>query len=218
MTLVFPLPLEEFADHLAVSSAQWRLTGGARVSRKRGGGSTAVAIGARVWTGPASVREGRGRSRALVSARAQMLLDADATFLLHPSDRDRPIRDPNASIGRGYDLPVIDNVNDNAVQLRLVGLPQGYRLTAGDWIGFEYGVPARRALHRVVEDRRAGRNGIMNLLQVHPRIRPGVVEGTTPVTLYRPAIRARIVPGSLRGDAFEPGMTGAMSFEWEQVL
>lgn len=101
--------------------------------------------------------------------------------------------------------------------LRIQGLPPGYVLRRGDWIGFFYGTsPTRRALHRVWSaEVVANAAGLTGQIEVEPLIRPGLVSGER-VQLVRAACKAVLV-----GAAYGAGrlnITEGAQVAWTQTL
>ncbi|MCZ4501031.1 MAG: hypothetical protein JWQ74_3586, partial [Marmoricola sp.] len=127
-----------------------------------------------------------------------------------------PIADPTGSI-LGASNPKIDALRNNNKELGIKSLPNGYVLSAGDFLSFDFGsAPVHRAFHRIVEGGVAT-GGTTGWLEVRPHIRPGAAVNAD-VTLKRASMQMKMIPGS-----FDPGtarqmMTTGMSFKARQVI
>ena len=83
-------------------------------------------------------------------------------------------------------------------------------------LSFDYGSPARRALHRVVVGRTTGAGGVLQWLEVIPEVRPAT--WPVPVTLLRPTARALFVPGSFTPGESRRGLVTGAAFGFIQTL
>jgi hypothetical protein len=81
-----------------------------------------------------------------------------------------------------------------ATTINLGGLAEGFTLTRGDFLAFDYG--DKRALHRALETVTANSGGSTAGFQVRPHIRPGYAEGV-PVKLKNPMGVFRLVQDSV---------------------
>lgn len=99
--------------------------------------------------------------------------------------------------------------------VRISGLPQGYQVSVGDYISFDYGT-SQRALHQAVESAVADGDGRTAAFEVRPHIRPGY-EIATAVSLVKPHALMMIVPDSVAvpGDEWA---RGTVSFSAIQTL
>ncbi len=139
-----------------------------------------------------------------------------ATFLCHDPRQIGPARDPTGAI-LGSRTVTIHLVARNLRELRIAGLPNGYVLSSGDMVGFQYGSsPVRRALHRILVDGTALSTGLTPMLEVVPNLRPGAVAGLA-VSLHRPACKARLLPEPTYGSGRQALSRGA-SFDFIQTL
>ena len=214
--LAFPLPLSDFAEHLHLEAHDFTLGEAVASSETGSGGALRIGYGDELWEGQATIAPNSRLAGRGLGALMNLLRRADASFLLCPPEAF-PVEDRRGRGVRGY-RPRIGNVGNDGQTVKIVGLPRGYRLTAGDFLGFEYSTPARRALHQIVTDARAGGTGNASGIVVTPYIRPGVVEDVTPVQFRRPAIKAVIVPDTYTGMPYLPGHRGGGTFRWRQVL
>lgn len=99
----------------------------------------------------------------------------------------------------------------------LRNLPPAYVLSEGDLFSVQYGsAPIRYSMHRFLNGRTANAAGITGNLDINPPLPAGPVVGTK-VTLYRPVIKALIVPDSIQWPAYAPGF-GRISFDFVQTF
>ncbi len=119
----------------------------------------------------------------------------------------------------GAAQPQILELAANNRQLRVSGLPTGYQLKRGDYIGWGYATgPVRRALHKVVDiSVAADVTGRTAMFEVIPNIREGAQIGAA-VSLIRPWCTAIIVPGSVTTGTAAATLTEGASFRFRQTL
>lgn len=101
------------------------------------------------------------------------------------------------------------------VEVTLINLPIGFVLSHGDYIAFDYST-SLRALHRVSAPATANGSGQMTV-EVRPPIRPGWSAGAD-VSLYRPAARMIILPGTYSEKVDLVTRLTSISFEAIQSL
>lgn len=215
MALQLPLSLADFFDMLKVKSAPFILTEQQEYSGLGTGEGLAHDLGPRLWQAPVE-------SSAMTLAEAQAMLariealdgSINAFYAYNPS-KAYPAADPDGS-KLGAAAPTIHTIAANRKEMRLTGLPAGYVLTAGDMLAVDYGNPSRRALIRIVTGAVASSGGLTPLFEVRPHLRPGITT-TLAVMLRKPAMKAKIVPGSL-STAHDLMVTGTLSFTMRQTL
>jgi hypothetical protein len=210
------MPTTDFWSALPIASAQpFSLRFRQELSGQASGTPRVADLGPEVWT--TSIRtSGRIRRQRLMQILAQLeaLGGGRDTFYAWEPLAEYPQSDPDGSV-LGASAVVIDTLDDDARFLKLGGLPSGYVLTAGDFLAFDWGTPAHRALHRIVAGGTADGSGVTPLLRVVPEIRAGAEEETS-VSLIRAAAEMMILPGSARPDMAGP-MRGSLSFDVAQV-
>lgn len=204
MALSFPLATSGLAELLKVQSATFRVADFVQVS--------GVAIGdiitsrfawpkwvASVQLVPMEVTEAR-KIHAILDA-----VGLTNQFFLYDTEAPYPADDP-AGLGLAGAAPKISSFGSST--LRIKDLPAGYQLRAGDMVGFSYGAdPVRYALHRLCQDTQASGGGLAASVTVVPPVRGA--EADLAVTLIRPAIKMKLLPGS-----FEPGASeGTVEFK-----
>lgn len=215
--LSFPIQASDFWSGLRVASARFRLGGNVIQSRNGAGELLTSRRGARLWGATVTLTPMRNREAESVMAYLDMLSDAGTTMMAHPMPVYSPAHDPYGALLGGYS-PVISTLASNGVEMRIDGLPPNFVLARGEFIAFSYGSPARYALHRIVSAGGAATSlGLSPLLEVRPSIRPGAATGAA-VTLYKPSIKALIVPGSINYGAAEAGISSGPQFEILQTL
>lgn len=217
MALTFPLPLAEFFADLPVLSCDFHLPDTRTVSRTRGGEILPVVRGNRLWVGRITLRDQPHRAASAILARLERLLDGDGSLLVTPWPICGPAYDPTGAI-LGDATPVIHTIAGNNRELRLQGLPPGYVLAQGDFIGRTYGSdPTRYQVHRLVTGATANGSGVTPLFEVSPHILPGAAVGQG-VVLIRPAIKAVLLPGSLSPGSMSGRYRSGITFDFVQKL
>jgi len=216
MALSFPLSLSDFIEKLKVQSQSFDLPESLVATGTTDSGDILTAdIGTRLWTGeiqlaPMPYDEAEGVS-AVISA----LRQAGRSFFVRNLVKSGPRFDPEGALLDGF-TPKIEAVVSNR-ELALKGLPQGFVLSPGDYLGFSYGAgPVRHALHDIVTGGTANASGKITI-EVSSFIRPGVATDAE-ITLIKPVCKAVLVPGSVsRGVAAGQVITG-ITFKWRQTL
>ena len=217
MALTFPLAAAEFFDTLKVRQMTFDCPEQVQVARTGGGEILPANIGPRLWTGEVSLVHHRFYVAAPVLAMISALREPGASFLAYDLTAPAPQSDPEGT-ALATVTPLILALPSDARMLSLKGLPSGFVLTAGDYLGFSYGTnPVRRALHRVVSGVVASGTGQTAAFEVTPPRRPGAAINTA-VSLVKASCKARIVPGSVapgtKGQIFTSGIT----FKFMQTL
>jgi hypothetical protein len=187
------------------------------VSPLRGGRQVVADLGPALWAmdvrsrslGPNELKAWKARLALLENGR-QQLIGYDMTKCF-------PIAFPRGSwpTGNAFDgLASLKSVASSKT-VTLGGLPDGYKVSTGDYISFGYG--GRRALHQVMEDAIAGADGVSAAFEVRPYIRPGYVLDVD-VALTKPHAVMLIVPGSVSAPSAPDTGRGTVSFSAIQTL
>ncbi|MFC6490905.1 hypothetical protein [Nitratireductor sp. GCM10026969] len=217
MPLTFPLATDVFQDVINVAAAPFRLQENQEVSGLGSGQLYGAELSPPLWTADVRLFPAFSDDAVQVQALLESLDGVLKTFYLYDLRTSHPAADPDGSI-LGAALPAIATVNANNRDLAIGGLPAGYTLTRGDMLAFDYGDPARRALHRI-EDMAvvADGTGLTPEFEVRPRLRPGAEAGLA-VMLVKPAAKMRIVPGSLQPSVADDFGTTAITFTAMQSI
>ena len=206
--------MTSFYDELKVAAQLFRLEVPRAFTRLGNGQSIPNSIGTPFWRGTVQTPR-RHHQDALHEVDLLRLERPGETFLIFDKRCNGPRMDPGGTI-LGSATPTIHTLNADNRRMRVGGLPPGYPLRKGDYIGWQYGSsPVRYALHRLAEDVTASGAGLTPLFAVEPHIRVGASTGLS-VQLVRPVCRAQ-VSGSDYGYAARVFTEGA-SFEWEETL
>ena len=214
--LTYPLSYAQFLGALRVAEVTFRLSHPQEHTRLGDGTVISASLGAALWTGTIRLAQANHPRHAQMEALISLMDQPGATFLCHDPRYLGPASDPTGAILGGRTV-TIHSVASNMRELRLIGLPSGYVLSAGDMLGFQYGSnPVRHALHRIVVGGTASSGGLTPMLEVVPNLRPGVAAGLT-VSLVRPACKARLLPDPTYGSGRQALSRGA-SFDFIQTL
>jgi len=217
MAWAFPLTRPQFMDLLPIRSLTMDVPEAVEISETGGGELLQADLGTRLWSG--EIVLGRLLPDEAGDALAMLAVARSSTgsVLIHDLSRPGPRLDPDGSI-LGAAAVTLADVNTNARNIQLAGLPVGYGLRRGDMLGFSYGSnPVRRALHRVASTATAAGDGTTNYFEVTPPIRPGWAAGTA-VTLIRPECKAVILPGTFQPGRRAATLTDGVSFKFRQTL
>ena len=214
MAISFPLARSAFADRLKIAAFRWQLVAFVETSGTGLGQVITNEIAPRRWRAEVEF----ARMPNPQAAEIQALIDAigpSGTFHLHNPAQLGPRDDPVGAALAGHTV-TINALSDNKA-LKLGGLPAGYTLRRGDLLHFDYGPsPARRALHRIVEDGTANGSGITGFFEVRPFLKAGTTTGAG-VTLVRPSARMMLEPGSFVPGTEGPVNTTGMAFNAIEV-
>lgn len=218
MAYTLPLTAAQLMAILPIRDMVFDILEALEMSETGGGEILTADLGTRLWQGEVTLddmqRDEAAKALAMLSAPRQ----AGASFMVHDVGRVFPRYDPTGAI-LGASSPTLHQVNANMRDIRLIGLPSGYRINRHDYLAFSYGTnPVRYALHRAVNFQQANGSGTFGgWLEVVPAIRPGYAIGAN-VTLIRPTCKAVIVPGSVNPGRRRATMTVGASFKFMQTL
>ncbi|KJS45244.1 MAG: hypothetical protein VR71_02195 [Roseovarius sp. BRH_c41] len=218
MPLAFPLVLAEFQERLKISVSQLVINTPMQIDRTASGVPLPAQLGEPVWRGAFSLPPTNDANNAArIDALLSVLDTPGASFLVYNPRKTHPADDPTGSI-LGAATPVISALDGADFRmLSLSGLPASYQLRGGDLIGWQYGSsPTRYALHRLVSDVQANGSGVTASFQVTPPIQPGVTT-STPVTLIKPVIKARLEPNPGYG-VQRPVVSEGPQFSFVQIV
>ena len=216
MALTYPLSYAQFLGALRVEEVTFQLSHPQEHTRLGDGTVISASLGASLWTGNIRLAQANHIRHAQMEALIGLMDQPGASFLCHDPRYLGPASDPSGSI-LGSRTVTIHSVASTMRELRLVGLPSGYILSAGDMLAFQYGAnPVRYALHRIVVGGTATSGGLTPLIEVVPNLRPGAVEGLA-VSLIRPACKAQLLPEPTYGSGRQALSRGA-SFDFIQTL
>lgn len=218
MALAFPLSLAAFADVLKVQALAIELGGAVEQSRTAAGQQFTASLGARLWTGHVTLAPSATATVAAMQAALHRLTDPDASFLVGDWSQQYPAYDPTGSILGAASVTINALVAGNR-ELKLIGLPNGYKIQPGDYLSFTYGsAPLRYAYHQVVTGATSTGAGIATTnIEVMPPIRPGAVTGAA-VVMKQPRMKAVIEAGSLSARTARAVISEGLSFRFVQTL
>lgn len=195
MALTFPLSTADLADRLGIVSAPLVLKDNREVSGMGSGQIIEADLAPALWTADVVTRPWRAIEARRLEALINAVIRSKESFYLYDPRKAVPALDPKGAT-LGSSTVKINSVPSNK-SLTLKGLPANYKLSAGDHLAFDYGSnPTRRAFHEIAEDITASSGGTTAAFEVSPFIRTGAVADIN-VTLVKPAVKVRIVPGSL---------------------
>lgn len=201
MAYTFPMPLNQFFDGLPITVFSFDL-GEALEMNETGGGEILTAdMGNRLWQMDCEIKPGYYADIKQIKAKLDVLRYAGRSLLVHALGITAPQSDPDGSI-LGASVPVLNAVQPNNREIRLGGLPNGYVITTGDYLAFQYGSnPVRYAFHQVANGATAP-GGVSGLIELSSFVRPGYALGA-PIQLIKPTMKMIVRPGSV-----DPGRSG----------
>lgn len=209
------MPEHGFFGGLPIGPVRMWLDEPVETSRLGDGTVITSSLGEALWKGEARLEPGHHADLARVESALSKLQRPGESFLAYDRRFNGPIADPGGLI-LGASAPVLHTVNADNKRIRVSGLPSGYLLTDGDYIGWQYGSPTRYALHRLVTGATASGAGLTPLFEVAPFVRSGFVTGTTAVVLIRPPFKAVLTAVNFGGG--RSVITEGGSFQFIQTL
>ncbi len=218
MSVTFPLPSDDWFRLLPVSSMSFDPVEHVVADMNGHGEWITDDVAPMLWEGQVTL----GRMLQTEADHASVMMDllrpAGRMFWVFDIRRPTPAADPGGLILTGSGLvPVISTLPGSNREIALSGLPAGYVLRRGDYLGFSY-QGGRRALHRVVAAQVvASGSGVTPTFELSTLIRPGAVVGT-PVQLIRPAIPVMREPGSVVPGETRARITSGFTFRFKQTL
>lgn len=215
MALSFPLTAAQFIQKLRIQSARFWLPDATVSESTEGGEIFTASRGPRLWQAEFSLAAGAHADIDFDEAGLSLLAMPGATFFAYDPRRTGPKDDPDGAI-LGASAPIITSVAYR--DIGITGLPAGYVLRRGDYIGWAYGSsPTRYALHRAVTTATASGSGVISAIEVVPPVRPGLTVGTA-VTLRRPVCKMVVQPGSISVGAGSGMISSGATFRATQTL
>lgn len=217
MAYTFPMTLAQFFEGLPIKSYGLSL-GEALEFNETGGGEILTAdLGSRLWEMDCEIRPGHYGEIERIKARLDVLRHAGRSLLVHSLGLTAPQSDPDGSI-LGSATVTLSAVQSNNREIKLDGLPNGYKLTTGDFISWQYGSnPTRYAFHQLASDGTAGSDGETGLIELSSFVRVGYALGAT-VKLIKPVMKMVVKPGSVSGGKSESRFTNGVKFTLVQTL
>lgn len=213
MAFTFPLSTAQFMALINIKSVRFWLPESRTFESSEGGEVFTAERGPRLWQAEFSLAPGDHQTVDECEARLSLLAQSGASFMAYDPRRTGPRYDPTGSGLTGYS-PVIGAAT-TARDLRITGLPNGYGIVRGDYIGFAYGSsPVRYALHRAVSNWSA--SGGSATVEVVPPLRPGWATGAA-VSFVRPTCKMVVLPGYSSGVGEGIATSGA-TFRAQQTL
>lgn len=217
MAFTFPMPLTDFFEGLPITELSFDLSEALEMAETGGGEVTTADIGERLWRASLTLRPMYYAEAERIKARLNLMRYAGRSLLAHSLPVIYPADDPTGS-KLGASTPKIVNVAANNRDLRIGGLPVGYRLSTGDFLSFTYGAnPTRYALHQV-----SGTNAVAQAsgectVEVTPFIQPGWAINA-PIRLIKPQFKAIVRPGSTNAGRSGQQWTNGIALEIIQTF
>lgn len=216
MPVTFPLPAADWFGALPVSSMSFDPVEHVVADMTGEGEWLTDDVAPMLWEGSVTL----GRLLQTEADHAAVMMDllrpAGRLFWAYDIRRPTPAADPGGMI-LGAATPQIRALPSGNRLISLSGLPAGYVLRRGDYLGFPYG-GGRWALHRVAEAQvTAASTGNTPSFELSTLILPGAELGS-PVSLIRPSIPMMREPGSVVTGETRARITDGFTFRFKQTL
>lgn len=214
-----PIPLEDFADILPIAaSSEFGLVDSRVGVTLRSGEVITADHHDRYWAGRIDLGTMRAADADFIRHRLDLLTRAGAAF-----EMSKPLyRGFSSDLGElaGY-VPMLRNVLDESIRVRVGGLPSGYFVRRGDVFSLTY-PDGGRVFHEITQGGAAVLEAppgefYTGWLVVSPGMRPGFLEGA-PIELARPSMLAKVVPGSVQYGTRTGRNVSGVGFSFRQTL
>jgi hypothetical protein len=209
MSLTFPLALTAFADLIGVSQVKWGLKDNRELSGMGSGQIIEADLAPMLWQGDVTLSEMYHADARKIEAKLNAVIRSAGSFYLYDPRTAYPYADRDGTTLGSSTVTI--KAKADAKSLSLQGLPAGYVLTEGDYLHFDYGDPARRWFGEIAEGVTADGTGDTSTFEVSPFL-PAATAADIAVTLIKPAMACRIVPGSLSVQTTGNTVTTQISF------
>lgn len=210
------LALSQFFDVIDVASEDFHIRDDATYAESRGGTVYSSRTSPVLWTGSvrlaADVNWGIRQKRSLLNT----IMQPDVRFLIYARSIRAPLDDLSGS-KLGAATPFLSTVHSSRTQIRIGGLPPGYKLSPGDCISWPQAGPVTQRYHQIEGTVTANASGLTPLVTVFPAVHVGFVLNS-PVELIKPRLRAVYLPGSFKPYTSEGPFSQGASFSWLQTL
>lgn len=201
-----------FYSDLKIASQEFRLNVPKQISRSRGGIAIPSLIGFPYWLGSAQVPPAYHVDAGATEVALMRLDRPGQAFEVFDKRYNGPQADPGGAL-LGSASPVLAGVASGNGAIQISGLPGGYVLTVGDYVGWQ-NADGTLALHRAAQGATASSGGVTPAFEVEPLVRPGTATGAA-LTLVRPTCRA-IVTDTDYGRG-RPVITEGATFQWQEA-
>jgi hypothetical protein len=209
MSLIFPLSLASFADLIGVSQVKWNPKDNRELSGMGSGQILGADLAPQLWTGDLTLAEKEHADARKIEAKLNAVIRSMGSFYLYDPRTAYPYADRDGSTLGSSTVKVKAKADGKSLSLK--GLPAGYVLTEGDYLAFDYNFSTRRWFGEVAEGVTADSSGDTATFEVSPFLPLEDVTGLV-VTLVKPAMVCKIVPGSLSVQSTGNSVTTQIGF------
>lgn len=207
-------PINNLFDLAKIADATFWPMYRQELSRTAGGATQAKDLGSPLWRASFSTAPARRADAAALEAALISLNGSVGSFLAHDVRRPYPLAHADGVFSDAATLASV-NLGGSAFALRLAGMPQGFTLSPGDYLSFQYGSRPSRALHMVTAG--GAFDGQLTLdVEVFPAVRPGALAGAA-VTFKRASCEMILEPGG-QPPALRDLVASSVSFSAIQIL
>lgn len=202
MALTFPVSFEDFMGLLRLEEGAFVLSRNDQMSGLGNNQPLNAELASPLWRFDGSTIPIPNDDAEGVAAIFEMLEAPGRDFYVANPRKKGPRLDKDGVI-LGSAEPTIHTLASNNRELRIDNLPDGYGLSRGDMIAWDYGPSGqkRRAIHRLAGDAVASLSGVTELVELTTFIRSGAAVGD-PIYLAPATMRAKLIPGSYKPSAF----------------
>lgn len=215
MALVFPLTKPNFMNKLPIEESVFEAPTQRQVTGLRNGEIVSAEVAPALWQGRITLKPmGIAAAAEIIALLSALEVPGNSFFVYNP-DRAGPAYDSDGNIVNGLS-PTISAFDANASTVDIAGLTNGYVISPGDMVSWEYDTGPRYALHRFVEGATVA-GGLTGDLQVYPHIRQPMAVSAA-VLLRKAIAKAYVVPGTTDFGVTRGRTVSGIAFDWRQTL
>jgi hypothetical protein len=215
VTTTYPIPVEDLIDTLKINSVAFYPFYRQETSGTAGGKIWAKDLGDELWEADLAITNVTHAEAYAALARFNKLRGSIFSFYCYNPAMPYPQSDPDGS-SLGSSAVIINTLGTDNKSLSLSGLPAGYKLSTGDFFGYDFGDPSNRALMQIVEDATADGSGVTPTFEVFPNFRVGTTTGLA-INLKKPSAEMVIIPGSWPQPTSQNRMKSSFSFKAREI-
>lgn len=169
-------PIENLLEGASIVDQRFQLVSRQEFSRTASGVTIGRDMGPALWQASFTTNPMYHRKAMAIEARLNALNGVTRAFYMGDVRGKMPMEYPDGVFG---DNGTITSVNVNGRMLTISGLDAGFKISAGDYMEYNYGAGNTiRALLQVVGDVTASGGGVATDVEFRPFIPTGTINGT----------------------------------------
>lgn len=189
------LTLSQFIDNLRINSYSFDLTENLVTPGKTGSGTVLVASsGNRLWQGTVSCSSWTHDGQRELDSLIHQIQTAGHFFEFSPKLAQYPAKDSKGLLLGAASVRITNPAAGYNVSF--TGLPNAYKLTAGDYFSYLHAATGTHRLHEIAESKTAATNGTLTIRMVNPFLANALPVNNTNATFIKPKVTCRYMPNT----------------------